>query len=98
VQISIEQYLCVKKEDRLEDFEVALLLDDFSQENFTISEGALKKLYVEALTNVNKDSKFLRTALTIEKLTKDCTAFKKIRAMVGSPVRRYWGMHKLKVM
>ena len=96
MEITIKNYLDTKKVPLLNEHEIRFLgVKTTGNQDKVIQPKCLRELYVYALANVNKDKRYLHTALTIEKLTKGSTSFKQIRNTVGNPTRRYWGMSNL---
>ena len=98
MDVKLKEYIALKKSGVLSELEKTFLcVDDSTDANlFTINRDRLKGLYTLALANLNRDSSCLQTAYTIEKLVKDDSSFKMIRRTLGSPRKRYFGMHNLR--
>lgn len=97
MDITISQYLKAKRKEHLEDYEVREFeyIGDVTK---FVQPKQLRNLYTYALANVNTNNACLKTALTIEILTKGKSSFERIRNTIGSPTRKYWGMHNLEFM
>ena len=77
--------------------EIFLCADESTNtDSFTISRDVLKGLYTLALANLNRDSSCLNTVYTVEKIVGNDPSFRMIRRTLGSPKKRYFGMHNLK--
>lgn len=98
MSIKLKDYLCLKRDSSLSELERTFLsANEFTDVgSFTINRDVLKGLYTLSLANLNRDSSCLNTVYAVEKIVGDDPSFRMIRRTLGSPKKRYFGMHNLK--
>lgn len=98
MNIKLKDYLSLKRDNLFSELEKTFLCANEATDfdSFTISRDVLKGLYTLALANLNRDSSCLNTVYAVEKIVGNDPSFKMIRRTLGSPKKRYFGMHNLK--
>lgn len=96
--MKLKDYLSLKRDSYFSELEKTFLRgNEFTDvDSFTINRDVLKGLYTLALANLNRDSSCLSTVYTVEKIVGNDPSFRMIRRTLGSPKKRYFGMHNLK--